>query len=141
MSASRNPPRVGAGACAALDCGEAGAGAAFAGVPCGAGGLAAAPASVVSRVAISAPCETLSPIFTFTSFTVPACVEGTSIVALSLSSVTRESSLRTASPGFTRISMTGTSLKSPMSGTLISMVATAVPYNMPRRRSAMTWAR
>ena len=72
---------------------------------------------------MSAPCATLSPTFTFTSFTVPACVEGTSIVALSLSSVTSESSFDTLSPGFTSISMTGTSLKSPISGTLISMVA------------------
>jgi len=57
----------------------------------------------------------------------PAWVEGTSIVALSDSSVTSESSFLTASPGFTRTSMTGMSLKSPMSGTLISMAAIAVP--------------
>ncbi len=55
----------------------------------------------------------------------PACGEGTSIVALSLSSVTRESSFFTVSPGLASSSMTGTSLKSPMSGTLISMAATA----------------
>ena len=86
-------------------------------------GAAAASEPSVSRIAIKVPCETLSPILTFTSFTVPACVEGTSIVALSLSSVTSESSLVTLSPGFTSTSMTGTSLKSPMSGTLISMAA------------------
>ena len=57
----------------------------------------------------------------YVDFTTPACVEGTSIVALSLSSVTRESSFLILSPGFTSSSMTGTSLKSPMSGTLTSI--------------------
>jgi len=64
-----------------------------------------------------------SPTFTRTSFTVPAALDGTSIVALSDSSVTRPWSFLTASPGLTSTSMTGTSLKSPMSGTLISMLA------------------
>ena len=53
----------------------------------------------------------------------PAAGDGTSIVALSDSSVTSESSAATVSPGFTKISMTGMSLKSPMSGTLTSIVA------------------
>ncbi len=44
------------------------------------------------------------------------------MVALSDSSVTSESSAFTASPGLTNTSMTGTSLKSPMSGTLTSIV-------------------
>ena len=39
------------------------------------------------------------------------------MVALSDSSVTRASSGLTESPGLTKISITGTSLKSPMSGT------------------------
>ena len=57
------------------------------------------------------------------SFTVPEEGAGTSIVALSLSSVMSESSFFTASPGFTSTSMTGTSLKSPMSGTFTSIAA------------------
>src|SRR5258708_3617977 len=80
-------------------------------------------ASAESSTAISVPCDTLSPTLTRTSFTMPACVEGTSIVALSLSSVTSASSLPMVSPGLTSSSMTGTSLKSPMSGTLISICA------------------
>ena len=56
------------------------------------------------------PWETLSPTLIFTSFTTPASGAGTSIVALSDSSVTSESSALTVSPGFTRTSMTGTSL-------------------------------
>jgi hypothetical protein len=70
---------------------------------------------------MSVPSPTLSPSLTRTSLTVPAAGEGTSIVALSDSSVTRESSAFTASPGLTNTSMTGTSLKSPMSGTLTSI--------------------
>src|SRR5262245_12950373 len=69
---------------------------------------------------ISVPSETLSPTFTFNSATVPDSGAGTSIVALSDSSVTSGSSAFTASPAFTSTSMTGTSLKSPMSGTRTS---------------------
>jgi hypothetical protein len=65
----------------------------------------------------------LSPTLTLTSFTVPAAGEGTSIVALSDSSVSSGSSGFTLSPGLTSTSITGTSLKSPMSGTLISTSA------------------
>ena len=46
---------------------------------------------------------------------------GTSIVALSDSSETSGSSAFTVSPTLTKISITGTSLKSPMSGTLMSI--------------------
>ena len=45
---------------------------------------------------------------------------GKSMVALSLSSVIRGSSVLIASPGATRISMTSTDSKSPMSGRPIS---------------------
>src|SRR6478672_11413315 len=48
---------------------------------------------------------------------------GTSMVALSDSSVTRPWSFYTVSPTATRISITGTSLWPPMSGTLLSMSA------------------
>ena len=76
--------------------------------------------SAASSTTISVPSLTLSPSLTLTSFTVPAAGAGTSIVALSDSSVTSESSAATVSPGFTKTSMTGMSLKSPMSGTLTS---------------------
>src|SRR5258706_9984226 len=68
------------------------------------------------------PLETLSPTLTRSSLTTPASEEGISIVALSDSSVMREASLATRSPGFTRTSMTSMSLKSPMSGTFTSII-------------------
>src|SRR5258706_13925894 len=110
----------GAGACAA---GFAGAGvgaAAAAGARAGLEG-AAAPALSSSR-RIGDPCETLSPISMRNSLTIPASGDGISTVALSDSSVMREVSFSTRSPGFTRTSMISTSLKSPMSGTLTSII-------------------
>src|SRR5207244_3208378 len=89
-----------------------GAAGALAGV--GAGAAAATP---VDNVRISAPSATLSPTLTFSSAIVPPTGDGTSIVALSDSSVINGSSGFTVSPLFTCTSMTGTSLKSPMSGT------------------------
>ncbi len=83
-------------------------------------GAAAAP--LLSSIRIAEPSLTLSPTLTFSSFTTPAAGEGTSIVALSVSSVIRVCSFSTVSPGFTAISMTATPLNPPMSGTLISMV-------------------
>src|SRR5712691_5404923 len=82
---------------------------------------AAAPALSSSR-RIGDPCETLSPILIRNSFTIPASGDGISTVALSDSSVMREVSFSTRSPGFTRTSMISTSLKSPMSGTLTSII-------------------
>src|SRR5206468_12391032 len=61
-----------------------------------------------------------SPTLTFNSFTTPPSGAGTSIVALSDSSVTSGSSPLTVSPALTCTSITGTSLKSPMSGTRTS---------------------
>src|SRR5258705_65547 len=87
--------------------------------PDGETATAAAPPSVTS-VNTTAPSETLSPTLTTMSRTVPPRGAGTSIVALSDSSVTSASSGLTVSPGLTRISITGTSLKSPMSGTRTS---------------------
>ena len=72
------------------------------------------------------PSLTLSPTLTSNASTVPPPGAGTSIVALSDSSVINGSSALTASPSFTWISMIGTSLKSPMSGTLTSVAATCV---------------
>jgi hypothetical protein len=82
---------------------------------------AAATASAVSRLMMATPSETLSPTFTLMSRTVPAVVEGTSIVALSDSSVISGASFAIVSPGATRISMTGTSAKPPMSGIVMSI--------------------
>ena len=76
---------------------------------------------------ISVPSDTLSPTLSFSSFTTPAAGEGISIVALSDSTVISDVSFSTASPGLTRTSMTSISLKSPMSGTLISTVRYAWP--------------
>jgi hypothetical protein len=63
---------------------------------------------------------TTSPTLTFISFSVPAADDGISIDALSDSTVISDCSALIASPGFTSTSMTDTSLKSPMSGTLTS---------------------
>src|SRR5205823_8053242 len=88
----------------------------------------AAPAPFVSSVRINPPSLTLSPTRSLRSFTTPADGDGTSIVALSDSSVTSASSGFTASPGFTNTSITGTSLKSPMSGTFTSCTAAPSPF-------------
>ena len=79
---------------------------------------------------MAVPSETLSPTFTFTSFTVPVIGEGTSMVALSDSSVISACSFATVSPGFTKTSMIGTSLKSPISGTCTSTVS-STPVGAP----------
>src|SRR5271169_6388490 len=112
---------------AAEAAGGAGAGLCAAGAaPAGGGGAAAgralATAAADSSVRMGLPSLTLSPTLTLSSLTVPAAGAGTSMVALSDSSVTSESSAFTAAPGLTNTSMTGTSLKSPMSGTLTSIV-------------------
>ena len=104
-----------AGACAAGGGAGGGAGGAARGRLCRAG--VAPPRAMSTRL----PSLTLSPTLTFISFTTPATGAGTSIVALSDSSVTSASSALTCRPAFTSTSMTGMSLKSPMSGTLTSM--------------------
>src|SRR5712691_4265788 len=87
-----------------------------------AGGVAAAGAAAasVTRVRMTAPSLTRSPSLTFRSCTTPPSGDGTSIEALSDSSVTSGCSGLTLSPGLTMTSMIGTSLKSPMSGTRTS---------------------
>jgi hypothetical protein len=67
----------------------------------------------------TAPSLTLEPSWTSTSLT-RRRPDGTSIVALSDSSVAIASSTLMLSPTLTNRSMTGTSEKSPMSGTLTS---------------------
>src|SRR6202171_6470607 len=88
-------------------------------------GAAGARAPAASRTGIPLPLLTLSPSLPFTSLITPAEGAGISMVAFSDSSVTSESSAFTASPGLTRTSITGTSLKSPMSGTLTSILCVA----------------
>jgi hypothetical protein len=79
-------------------------------------------ALLVSTITIGEPSRTLSPTLTRTSLIVPDAGDGTSSVALSDSSVMSESSAFTASPGLTKISMIGMSVKSPISGTFTSNV-------------------
>ena len=75
-------------------------------------------------IATTLPSDSLSPSLTFNSLTTPAALAGTSIVALSDSSVTRPWSCLTVSPTSTSNSITGTS-SLPMSGTFTSIVAIA----------------
>ena len=63
------------------------------------------------------PCDILSPTLTRTDSIVPATSAGTSIDALSVSSVTSGSSIATLSPAAMCISITSTTSKSPKSGT------------------------
>jgi hypothetical protein len=83
---------------------------------------ASGAAAVVAMRATIVPFETRSPTLSKTSEIVPASLAGTSIEAFSLSSVTSAVSRSTRSPGFTSTSITGISLKSPMSGTTRSRV-------------------
>ena len=102
---STTPPlAAGAAAGAAAAGAGAGAGAAADGA---AGADADAPASIT---ATTVPMLTLSPSLTRSSTMVPAASAGTSIVALSDSSVTSDCSLVTTSPTFTKTSMTGMSV-------------------------------
>ena len=118
----------GAGAAAATAVGAADGAAVGVGADAGAGagagagasaGAGAAPASKATTMT-TAPLDTLSPSLILISLTTPATVDGTSIVALSDSRVTSDCSTFTVSPTLTRISMTGISVKSPISGTSTS---------------------
>src|SRR5580658_1307780 len=102
----------------------------------GAGGAAAAcsgafaAAPFARRVTTRSPVLTLPPLRVCTCSTTPAAVEGTSMVALSDSSVRSGVSSSTLSPGFTSTSMTATSLKLPISGTCTSVTAAALTTNV-----------
>ena len=95
----------------------AGAGAGPPGVSSGAGscwstrlgGVVRGPAPSPPTTTTTVPSLTVSPTLTRTSWTFPAAVAGTSMVALSDSRVTRGSSSATTSPGATCTSITGTS--------------------------------
>jgi hypothetical protein len=71
-----------------------------------------------------------SPTFTSNSRTIPAKGDGTSIVALSDSSVTSPWSLATVSPTCTSSSITGTPASLPMSGTRASL-SSAIAFHLP----------
>src|SRR5207249_354064 len=115
---------------AAAAAGAGTAGAALGAAPCAGGAAAAAPVTPVERVRMRLPSDTLSPTLTLSSFTTPSTGEGTSIVALSDSSETSGSSALIVSPALTNTSITGTSLKSPISGTFTStVVAMAGPLS------------
>ena len=86
-----------------------------------------------SSVRMRLPSDTLSPSLTWSALTTPAAGAGTSIVALSDSSVINGSSALTRSSGLTMTSMTGTSLKSPISGTLTSIVLIATSEGVHHR--------
>src|ERR1700733_13956663 len=116
-----------AGAGAAAGVGAGAGGAALAGAASGAGagdtaaGAASAAPSSTFTVATTSPGDTVPPfVATILSMT-PATVDGTSMVAFSVSSVTSGPSTSMASPGLTSTAMTATSLKLPMSGTRTSM--------------------
>src|SRR6185369_12115583 len=85
-------------------------------------------------VAVSSSTAMRSP-----TFTLPADDDGISIDALSDSTVISDCSVLTVSPGLTSSSMTATSLKSPMSGTRISMGPTP-PSPRPSPAGAGEWA-
>ena len=75
--------------------------------------------SLNSITRILDPCLTLSPTFKSIFVTLPSCVEGISIDALSDSTVMSESSFLIVSPILTITSMTSTLSKLPISGTVI----------------------
>src|SRR5438270_378948 len=137
-AAGETPRGVGGGA-AALREGGAVAGGAVAGGAV-ASGAAAGAEPLARTVAMRSPVLTLPPLLVWSFSTTPTAVEGTSMVALSDSSVTSGESMTTVSPGFTRTSMTATSLKLPMSGTRTS-TRLRTAFMWPRGFSHLPWHR
>src|SRR5262249_38460484 len=88
-------------------------------------GVAVVPGAVPSApsdrtVTIRSPIETVPPLAIWIFSITPPTVDGTSIVAFSVSSVTSGASGSIFSPGLTSTSMMATSLKLPISGTRTS---------------------
>jgi len=110
----------GDGGAALFDAGSVGTVGTGAGAAAAGGAATMAATTATSTINTTAPSDNLSPKATLISLTTPSADDGTSIVALSLSSDTNESSFLIVSPTFTKISITGMSLKSPMSGTFTS---------------------
>src|SRR5471030_2243306 len=119
-----------AGAAAGAAAAGAGAGAAAAGAAAaGAAAGAAAPPSASSNSS-KPPSATLSPTLILISLTTPAWLDGISMLALSDSTVINDWSTLIVSPTLIISSMTSTSLKSPISGTLTStMLIAFAPYS------------
>src|SRR5471032_1290333 len=119
-----------AGAAAGAAAAGAGAGAAAAGAAAaGAAAGAAAPPSASSNSS-KPPSATLSPTLILISLTTPAWLDGISMLALSDSTVISDWSTLIVSPTLIISSMTSTSLKSPISGTLTStMLIAFAPYS------------
>src|SRR5208282_1195900 len=111
---------AGAGGCSFGAESTVGAGGTTAGTS--AAGTLSTASPLASISAISAPSETLSLTLTLSSLTTPENGDGTSMVALSVSSVMSESFAFTVSPILTITSMISTSLKLPMSGTRICLI-------------------
>src|SRR5471030_1774931 len=110
----------------------AGAAAAGAGAAAGAAGAAAGAAAAPSASSNSSkpPSATLSPTLILISLTTPAWLDGISMLALSDSTVISDWSTLIVSPTLIISSMTSTSLKSPISGTLTStMLIAFAPYS------------
>ena len=82
--------------------------------------------SFVSINPIKLPSDTLSPTLTFNSDILPEKGLGISTLDLSLSIVIIGSFLLTSSPSLIKISIISTFLKSPISGTLISVLINLV---------------
>ena len=150
-AAAGETPRAAGGGAAAVREGGVLAGVAVAWVaaptratPPAAGGEAGAAAGgtepLARTVAMRSPVLTLPPLLVWIFSTTPTAVEGTSMVALSDSSVTSGESMATVSPGFTRTSMTATSLKLPMSGTRTS-TRLRTAFMWPRGFSHLPWHR
>src|SRR6516164_3719390 len=116
-SGRRSATAAAAGGVSAAGAGAGRAGEGSAAVTGAARGTAAAS---LDRVRMTVPSLTRSPTLTFSSPTTPLSGDGTSIEALSDSNVISGCSGLTISPGLTDTSITGTSLKSPISGTRTS---------------------
>ena len=75
----------------------------------------------LSNIKIKSPSETLSPTFNLRDLTFPSKFDGISTLDLSLSIVINGSFFNISWPSFTKTSITSTSVKSPIFGTLISI--------------------
>src|SRR5438270_6153603 len=142
-AAGETPRGVGGGAAALREGGAVAGGAVAGGAVAGgtvASGAAAGAEPLARTVAMRSPVLTLPPLLVWSFSTTPTAVEGTSMVALSDSSVTSGESMTTVSPGFTRTSMTATSLKLPMSGTRTS-TRLRTAFMWPRGFSHLPWHR
>src|SRR5450830_1479506 len=125
LPVTTEPADTGAAAAGAAAAAATGADATAAGAAdAAAAGAAAATGPAAPPVAVTTssgePSCTLSPTLTLMAVTTPAWLDGISMLALSDSTVISDWSTLIVSPTLTISSMTSTSLKSPMSGTVTS---------------------